>query len=394
MDKLNFSITKNGKELDKTLYEWDEKTRTFSTLENGLVLDFGTGFNCTFDTGFDCTFKTGSGCTFDTSYNCTFDTGFDCTFKTGFGCTFKTSSECTFNTRSYCTFKTGSGCTFKTGSYCTFKTGFGCTFDTGSDCIFNTSYNCTFDTGYNCTFKTSYDCTFDTGSDCIFNTSYNCTFKTGSNCTFDTGSDCIFNTSYNCTFKTSYNCTFDTGSDCVIVRRDTYQIIEISDESITLCPHAVRGYIKNGVYSETGKPSIIADGILSEIISKKERKGITIYKVINYKETKQTYLIESDGTFSHGRTIKEAKESFKYKISNRDTSQYDSLTIDSILTIEESIKLYRTITGACEYGTRCFVENLSNPPKKLTIKKLIKITEGQFNYSMLVEYFNNKQQQT
>ena len=85
MDKLNFSITKNGKELDKTLYEWDEKTRTFSTLENGLVLDFGTGFNCTFDTGFDCTFKTGSGCTFDTSYNCTFDTGFDCTFKTGFG---------------------------------------------------------------------------------------------------------------------------------------------------------------------------------------------------------------------------------------------------------------------------------------------------------------------
>ena len=258
MDKLNFSITKNGKELDKTLYEWDEKTRTFSTLENGLVLDFGTGS----------------------------------------GCTFKTSFNCTFNTRSYCTFKTGS------------------------------------------------------------------------------------------------NCTFDTGSDCVIVRRDTYQIIEISDESITLCPHAVRGYIKNGVYSETGKPSIIADGILSEIISKKERKGITIYKVINYKETKQTYLIESDGTFSHGRTIKEAKESFKYKISNRDTSQYDSLTIDSILTIEESIKLYRTITGACEYGTRYFVENLSNPPKKLTIKKLIKITEGQFNYSMLVEYFNNKQQQT
>jgi hypothetical protein len=132
---LNFSVTKNGKKLDPSLYTWDEETRTFSTNEDNLVLDFKTGYNYTFNTGFGCTFNTGSDCTFNTRYNCTFKTGPDCTFNTGFGCTFNTEYNCTFKTGSDCTFKTESGCTFNTGSGCTFKTGFGCTFKTGSDCV-------------------------------------------------------------------------------------------------------------------------------------------------------------------------------------------------------------------------------------------------------------------
>ena len=33
-----FSVTKNGESLDRSLYSWDEKTKTFSTKEDGLVL--------------------------------------------------------------------------------------------------------------------------------------------------------------------------------------------------------------------------------------------------------------------------------------------------------------------------------------------------------------------
>ena len=122
----NFSITKNGKPLDKSLYIRDEKTKTLSTNEYWLVLDFSD--------------------------------------------------------YSYCTFKTGSYCTFKTGSRCTFDTGSGCTFNTGSRCTFDTGSCCTFDTGSDCTFDTSSDCTFDTSSDCIFDTGYGCTFNAGSRC--------------------------------------------------------------------------------------------------------------------------------------------------------------------------------------------------------------------
>jgi uncharacterized cupin superfamily protein len=129
-----FSITQHGKELDKSKYSWNEETKTLTTKENGLVLDFSDYFGVTFKTGFSCTFTTGN----------------SCTFNTGSRCTFKTGSSCTFNTSVSCTFDTGSCCAFKTGDYCIFQTGFGCTFDTGSDCTFKTSYFSTFKTGENC----------------------------------------------------------------------------------------------------------------------------------------------------------------------------------------------------------------------------------------------------
>jgi hypothetical protein len=120
------SVTKNGKPLSKDLYNWDEHARTFSTNENGLVLDFTGIDNCTFKTGNYCTFNTGSNCVFNTSHHCVFNTTHCCTFKTGSYCSFKTGSNCTFNTGYNCTFNTGSNCTFKTDDNCTFKTDDNC----------------------------------------------------------------------------------------------------------------------------------------------------------------------------------------------------------------------------------------------------------------------------
>ena len=114
----SFIVTQFGKELDKSLYSWDESTRTFSSNENNLVLDFNDIY----------------GVTFKTKYNCTFKTGSNCVFKTG--------SYCTFETKPLCVFNTGYNCTFNTGYNCTFKAGSGCIFDTETDCIFETGFNC------------------------------------------------------------------------------------------------------------------------------------------------------------------------------------------------------------------------------------------------------------
>jgi len=104
-----------------------------------------------------------------------------------------------------------------------------------SYCTFNAGSYCTFYTGYNCTFKTGYDCTFDTGSDCTFKTGYDCTFDTGYDCTFDTWSDC--------TFKTGYDCTFTCKKQCVVIRRDVYEIIEVSEGvTIKLNGYGIKGY--------------------------------------------------------------------------------------------------------------------------------------------------------
>lgn len=91
---MTYSITKNGVELSKDLYTIDKKTKTFSSNEPGLVLDFSDEH----------------GWTFKTSNSCIFNTGRDCTFNTGCNCTFKTGSNCTFNTWCDCTFKTGASC--------------------------------------------------------------------------------------------------------------------------------------------------------------------------------------------------------------------------------------------------------------------------------------------
>ena len=65
-----YSITQFGKQLSKSKYTIDEKTKTFSTNEDNLVLDFSGEYGWTFDTSYDCTFKTGSNCTFDTGSYC------------------------------------------------------------------------------------------------------------------------------------------------------------------------------------------------------------------------------------------------------------------------------------------------------------------------------------
>ena len=65
-------VTQNGKELDASKYNWDKETKTFSTLESNLVLDFSNHDGVIFKTGYNCVFKTGDNCTFNTGYNCTF----------------------------------------------------------------------------------------------------------------------------------------------------------------------------------------------------------------------------------------------------------------------------------------------------------------------------------
>ena len=120
-------VLRDGEVISLDDFTWDEKTKTFSSDLDCLVLDFSGVWDCTFDTGSDCTFNTGGVCTFDTGSRCTFNTGSVCIFNTG--------GVGTFNTGIDCTFDTGSVCTFKTGSRCTFNTGSGCTFDTGEHCV-------------------------------------------------------------------------------------------------------------------------------------------------------------------------------------------------------------------------------------------------------------------
>ena len=133
---------------------------------------------------------------------------------------------------------------------------------------------------------------------------------------------------------------------------------------------------------------LFADGILAKILEKKRN----IYKIQIVGQTKVSFCIEVDGQFSHGDTIKQAKEDLKYKISNRDKSQYESWTLDKKITLKQAIEMYRVVTGACEMGTKHFVENVLTVKKKYyTIKEVIELTDGQYNNELLKEFFKNRE---
>ena len=107
---------------------------------------------------------------------------------------------------------------------------------------------------------------------------------------------------------------------------------------------------------------------------------------------KITYLVtDGNGKWSHGDTLHDAKEDLIYKISNRDKSAYESLTLDSVLTHTEAIEAYRVITGACSAGTKAFVTSLD--PKQLkesyTIREIIELTKGHYGSETFAKFFES-----
>jgi hypothetical protein len=128
---------------------------------------------------------------------------------------------------------------------------------------------------------------------------------------------------------------------------------------------------------------IKTDGILTEVISKKGN----IRKVKIVGKTKESYLVtDGNGKWSHGETLKEAKQDLMFKISNRNKSDYEGLTLESKLPLDKAIECYRVITGACSQGTKSFVNSISTK-KSYLISELIEITKGQYGNREFANFF-------
>ena len=139
-------------------------------------------------------------------------------------------------------------------------------------------------------------------------------------------------------------------------------------------------------YLWRNKEYIKVDGIFTKIIS--ERGNVMRVQRIAHKDIE--YLVtDGDGRWAHGATLKEAKDSLIYKISNRDKSKYEAWTIDTEVTHAEAIEAYRVITGACAMGTRHFCETILGDKKKdkYTVAEVIELTKGQYGAESFETFF-------
>jgi hypothetical protein len=127
------------------------------------------------------------------------------------------------------------------------------------------------------------------------------------------------------------------------------------------------------------------DGIFCELIYNKKN----IYKAKKINSNHVFYIVsDGNGNYSYGDSIKEAKEDLIFKIGNRSKDDYKDLTLKSKLTFEESIKCYRIITGACQFGVKIFLERKNIvKSKKLSIAQIIELTQGEYGNQQFSQFF-------
>ena len=138
------------------------------------------------------------------------------------------------------------------------------------------------------------------------------------------------------------------------------------------------------------KPYCCVDGIFTEVINRRDK----VWEVRRIGHTETLYIVnDGNGHYAHGDTIKQAKADLVYKITNKDKSEYEGLTLESVLTHDKAIQCYRTITGACSFGTKNFVENILPPEERkdqYTIAEIIRLTKGRYGNEIFTNFFKNK----
>ena len=134
------------------------------------------------------------------------------------------------------------------------------------------------------------------------------------------------------------------------------------------------------------KGLIKIDGILSWLISKKKAAQLIVFKVKIVGKLNISFVVQRNDQFSHGNTVKEATESLRYKLSDRDTTRFKKWTLKTKVSVEDAIQAYRAITGACELGVKGFCESIK-VPKNVSVLEVIKLTKGKYGNEEFEKFF-------
>jgi len=143
----------------------------------------------------------------------------------------------------------------------------------------------------------------------------------------------------------------------------------------------------------------VIDCIACVTLSEKKHGDVTVLmcrhaKVKNQKVIGDKFYVARKGDDNaHGKTIAEATQELMFKIGPRDVSQYRGMAADTIKTPPEWALVYRTVTGACQYGTQQFMAARGKLKKKYTLAEIVTLTKGAWGHEKFVEVVGFKQKQ-
>ena len=116
-----------------------------------------------------------------------------------------------------------------------------------------------------------------------------------------------------------------------------------------------------------------------------------IFKV-RYVDGKYSFYLVADeaSNWAHGGTLHEAMEDLQFKGSSRSVGDYKEMKLDDILSKKDAVICYRTITGACRFGTNAFLrKRLKVGKADYSIREIMELTEGEYGHEAFVSFFTN-----
>ena len=130
---------------------------------------------------------------------------------------------------------------------------------------------------------------------------------------------------------------------------------------------------------------LYADGILTHIKSRKTIQGYTFYQ----GKIKGKNVVYDGVNYAHCKSLRDGIADLNFKAAkDRGAEQYKNITIDTELSFEEMVTMYRVITGACRQGTESFVASLGDKVKeKYTVQEAIDLTNGQYGADTFKRFF-------
>ena len=130
----------------------------------------------------------------------------------------------------------------------------------------------------------------------------------------------------------------------------------------------------------------VYDGVACVIMSAKKQGDIEILscrpaRVKQQKLIGEKFFIAKKGIYtSHAVTIKAALEELAFKLGDRDVEQYRNMPRHTRKTPQDWAFVYRMVTGACQFGTKQFMESKGELKKTYTLSEILEQTKGAFGH--------------
>ena len=159
--------------------------------------------------------------------------------------------------------------------------------------------------------------------------------------------------------------------------------LDLRGTQITAADRSKVKRLRDGDYVE-GK-YLYADGVLTHIKGRRTVGPHTFY----IGKIRGKNAVTDGKCYAHCDKLRDGIADLLFKSAqDRGADQYKGMSLDTEMTVDEAVTMYRIITGACRQGSEAFVASLGDRLKeKYTIREAIELTKGQYNAERFAEFF-------